>query len=72
MQNFYGSCQLVPFVFKKEKKAQKSRLVDIHIAVDALKYSNIDNIECISILSGDGDFIKVYDETMALGKKVIV
>ena len=72
MRNYYWSCQLVPFVFKKEKQSQKSRLVDIYIAVDTLKYSNIGNIECISILSWDGDFKKVYNETMDFGKKVIV
>lgn len=70
--NYYWVCQLVPFVFKKLVKSHKSRLVDIHIAVDSLKYSNMVNIECISILSWDWDFKKVYSETMSSGKKVIV
>ena len=70
--NFYGKCQLVPFVFKKEKRTDKSRLVDIFLAVDGMKYANNNNIECIAFLSGDSDFIKPYDEIMSLGKKVYV
>lgn len=70
--NYYGKTQVVPFIFKKEKKSHKSRLVDIFIAVDAMKYAAIPNMECITFLSGDSDFIKVYDEVMRYGKKVKV
>lgn len=70
MDNYYGKTQLIPFVFKKEKKSNKSRLVDIFIAVDAMKYAQIQNMECLAFLSGDSDFLKVYQEVMDIGKKV--
>ena len=72
MGNYFGHCQLVPNVFKKNKQSQKSRLVDIFIAVDAMKYASNPSIECLVFLSGDSDFIKLYNELMSFGKKVLV
>lgn len=63
---------LVPRVFKKEKQSQKSRLVDIHIAIDAMRHSFSEAVDQILFFTGDGDFLSLFDDIMRRGKTVHV
>lgn len=63
---------LVPRVFKKERQSQKSRLVDIHIAIDAMRHSFSEAVDQILFFTGDGDFFALFDDIMRRGKTVHV
>jgi uncharacterized LabA/DUF88 family protein len=65
-----GSAQIVPFVFKKDKKSQKTRNVDINIIIDTMRHSLSLDLEIIYILSGDGDYLPLIQEIMRHGKTV--
>lgn len=69
---YSGDARLVPHVFKKEKKSQKSRLVDIHMTIDAMRHSFSEGIDQVFLLTGDGDFYEVIREVMKRGKAVYV
>ena len=62
--------QLVPTVFKKEKKSKKTRNVDIHMIVDVMRYAFTDAIDRVYLATGDGDFLPLISEVMARGKQV--
>lgn len=70
--NYYRECQLTPCVFKKVKKSHKSRLVDINLAVEAMRMAYSDQVDVICIISGDGDFTEVYNDIKRRGKQVCV
>lgn len=70
--NYYRGCQLHPCIYKKEKQSNKSRLVDINIAVEAMRIAYSDSIDVICIISGDGDFLELYQDIMKRGKQVCV
>lgn len=70
--NYYRECQLHPCIYKKEKQSNKSRLVDINIAVEAMRIAYSDSIDVICIISGDGDFLELYQDIMKRGKQVCV
>lgn len=65
-----GSGQLVPIVFKKAAKSQKSRQVDIQIAIDMMRFANNAGIEMLYLVSGDGDYLPLLQEVTRLGKEV--
>lgn len=60
-------------VFRKPVRERKSRHVDIHITLDALRaaYSH-DDVTEVLLITGDGDFIPVVEEIMRRGKRVYV
>jgi hypothetical protein len=68
--DLYGGFQLVPHVYKKPAKSQKSRLVDINIVIDVMRQAYSDSIEKVYILSGDGDFVHLVEEIGRRGKQV--
>lgn len=70
--NYYNGCQLHPCIYKKEKQSNKSRLVDINITVEAMRIAYSDSIDVICIISGDGDFLELYQDIMKRGKQVCV
>lgn len=67
-----GLGQIVPCVFKKQKKSAKRKGVDIRMTIDMLNCSLMDNVDGIYLISGDGDFIPLIQEVMRRGKQVHV
>lgn len=63
---------VVPKVFKKPSGTDKCKGVDISIAIDVLNYSSMDKVDCLTIVTGDGDFIPLIKESMHKGKIVNV
>ena len=70
--NGFANYQIVPFVFKKLAQSQKTKSVDINIAIDVMRHAHSNEIDVIFIVSGDGDFLPLARETMRLGKQVII
>ena|SRR3990167_153455 len=71
-QSYFGKINLSPHVYKKEKSSNKTRLVDINICIDAMRYACSTNTDVIAILSGDGDFAELVKELQRHGKKVCI
>lgn len=65
-----GSAQLVPKVFHKITKSQKTRNVDINIVIDMMRAAHTSSVELLLLLSGDGDYLPVIEECMRQGKTV--
>jgi uncharacterized LabA/DUF88 family protein len=65
-----GSAQLLPKVFHKSSKSQKTRNVDINIVIDMMRAAHLGSVEMLLLLSGDGDYIPVIEECMRQGKTV--
>jgi len=66
----YG--QIVPAVFKKLARSQKTRNVDIQIVIDVMRYAFTDEIDRVYLVSGDGDYLPLLTEVMRRGKQVEV
>src|SRR5438046_2445633 len=64
--------QLVPFVFKKEARHDKTRNVDIHIVIDVMRAATSASYDLIYLASGDGDYLPLIKEAMRAGKQVFV
>jgi len=60
--------QLVPFVRKKSSRSRKESICDIAIAVDVMRACYRDHAPTIWILSGDGDFVQLFEEVLHSGK----
>ena len=67
-----SSGRIVPQVRKRASKSRKESICDIAITVEALRACYRDHASKIWILSGDGDFISLYQEIMHGGKEVVV
>ena len=67
-----ASAQLVPRVFHKRSKSQKTRNVDINIIIDMMRAAHVGSAETLFLLSGDGDYLPLIEECMRLGKPVWV
>lgn len=63
---------LFPVVLKKAKRSAKSRGVDIRMAVDILENVYRNNIDCVCLLSGDGDFLPILEVAAKSGKVVVL
>lgn len=63
---------IVPVVFKKPSKIQKTASVDINITIDILRHTYSDSIDEVLLLTGDGDYIPLIQEVMRQGKIVYV
>jgi len=70
--NFYSGCQISPYIYKKDKQSNKVKIVDINIAVEAMRMAYSDSVDVIFIVSGDSDFIELYQDIMKRGKQVLV
>lgn len=64
--------RLCPHVFKKKKNRTKTKSVDIHICIDALRHTYNDSIDNLYLLTGDGDYVPLIQEVMRQGKRVVV
>lgn len=64
--------RICPFVFKKPKREEKTKNVDIAITIDALRAAYQDQIDQLYLFSGDGDYIPLVHEVMRQGKRVII
>ena len=64
--------QIVPIVFKKPSRSQKTRNVDIQIVIDVMRYTFTDEIDRVYLASGDGDYLPLLQEVMRRGKQVEV
>jgi len=59
-----------PHVFKKHKKEEKSKGVDITLTRDVLSHAFMNNYDAVVLVSGDGDFVPAVEEVKRLGKVV--
>lgn len=67
MDSVYSS-QMVPVVRKKSRKSNKESICDIAITVDVMRACYRDHAQTIFVISGDGDFCKLFEEVMHSGK----
>lgn len=58
---------VVPKVYKKAARSQRSRQVDINITIDMLNHATPSQVDRIVLISGDGDFIPLVCEVMRRG-----
>ncbi len=65
---FRHTGQILPIVRKKSSKSKKESICDIAIAVDVMRSCYRDHAKNIWIFSGDGDFIKLFEEVIHSGK----
>lgn len=65
-----GMAQLVPKIFHKSSKSQKTRNVDINITIDVMRAAHLANADLLYILSGDGDYLPLIEEVGRHGKEV--
>ena len=63
-------CQMCPKVFKRPKQINKTKIVDVSLAIDALRHSYHAHVEAIMLLSGDGDYLPLIEELMRNGTQV--
>jgi uncharacterized LabA/DUF88 family protein len=59
-----------PSVFKKTKKEEPAKGVDITLTKDILINAFLGNYDICVIVAGDGDYIPVVEEIKRLGKVV--
>ena len=64
--------QVVPLVFKKLQRSNKTRVVDIHLIIDVMKYAHLNAVDMIYLVSGDQDYLPLIHEVMHQGKQVYV
>ncbi len=67
-----NATNLVPKIFKKQKRGSKTKSVDINICVDVLTQAYQGSVDDIYIVSGDGDYAPLIEQTMRTGKRVHV
>jgi uncharacterized LabA/DUF88 family protein len=63
---------LTPRVIHKPDKSRKTRVVDIHIAVDVLGHVYRNNVDVIILLTGDGDYVSLINEIQKIGKQCYI
>lgn len=61
-----------PEVFKKSKKQEKAKGVDIALAKDFLSNAFRDNYDVAFLFAGDGDYVPLVEEAKRIGKTVCV
>lgn len=62
--------KLTPMIFKKEKRAAKSKGVDIQLTVDVLSHVYNNTTDAVFILTGDGDYEPLFKEVLRRGKQL--
>jgi uncharacterized LabA/DUF88 family protein len=68
----YGTCQLNPRVYKRERRGLKTRLVDINMVIDVMRSSYTADVDVVYLFSGDGDFLHLIEDVVRRGRKVCV
>jgi uncharacterized LabA/DUF88 family protein len=61
-----------PEVFKKTRRDQKAKGVDIALSRDMLTHAFFNNYDVAILISGDGDYVPLVSEVKRLGKVVYV
>jgi len=61
-----------PEVFKKSRREEKAKGVDIALTKDLLLHAYFDNYDVAVLISGDGDYVPVINEVKRFGKAVYV
>ncbi len=61
-----------PEVFKKFKKEEKAKGVDIALTKDLLSHAFLNHYEVAMLIAGDGDYVPLVNEVKRLGKIVYV
>jgi uncharacterized LabA/DUF88 family protein len=73
IQNTPGGARILyPVLFKKRRKTEKAKSVDIRLTVDILSHVYQNNLDTVCLFSGDGDFAPVLEEAIHYGKHVFV
>lgn len=67
---FHDQGTVVPRVFRKPRREQKTASVDINIAIDMLRHAYTDAMDELFLLTGDGDYVPLMQEAMRQGKVV--
>lgn len=65
-----GMAQLVPKIFHKSARSQKTRNVDINIVIDVMRTAHLDSANLLYIISGDGDYLPLVEEAARHGKEI--
>jgi hypothetical protein len=72
MHDELWSLGLHPGVFKKERKQDKAKGVDISMATEMLTHAFTDNYDAAILFAGDGDYVPLVQQIKRLGKIVCV
>jgi uncharacterized LabA/DUF88 family protein len=67
-----GSGFINPHVFKKQKRGDKTKSVDINLVTDILRHAYNESVDEVCILTGDGDYLPAIREVMRKGIRVYV
>ena len=59
-------------VFKKQRKEEKAKGVDIALTKDLLSHAFLNNYDVAVLIAGDGDYVPLLTEVKRLGKVVYV
>lgn len=68
----YKPNNLTPCIFKKNRKEDKAKGVDIKMTIDILHHLYNDNFDAAYLITGDGDYAPVIDEVIRNGKNVFL
>ncbi|HVW49178.1 MAG TPA: NYN domain-containing protein [Trinickia sp.] len=63
---------LNPHVFKKQKRGDKTKSVDINLVTDLLRHAYNESIDEVCVLTGDGDYLPAVRDIMRKGIRVSV
>ena len=66
------NCGFDPHVFKKSRKEDKAKGVDIALTIGMLGHAYMNNYDVAILFSGDADYTPVVNEVKRLGKAVYV
>src|SRR3972149_607642 len=66
------ACGFDPQVFKKARKEEKAKGVDIALTIGMLSHAYMNNYDVALLFSGDGDYTPVVNEVKRLGKAVYI
>ncbi len=63
---------LNPHIFKKQKRGDKTKSVDINLVTDLLRHTYNHSVDEVCVLAGDGDYLPTIREVMRQGVRVNV
>jgi uncharacterized LabA/DUF88 family protein len=69
---YQGNAQLIPRVHKKSAKSNKTKVVDVDIAIDVMRAISQPDIDGIFLVSGDGDYVQLIREVARSNKQIYV
>lgn len=59
-------------MFKKVRKEDKAKGVDIALTIDMLSHAFMGNYDTAMLIAGDADYVPLVNEVKHLGKRVVV